>query len=87
MTDPTYELVEGPGIKCLKCGLTSFHPADVSNLYCGNCHAFHYMNLEPPLPTHCFDCGVILMGGATKHKDDCGILAIIRQHFPDWTPG
>jgi hypothetical protein len=28
-------------IRCLTCGLASFHPGDVENLYCGNCHVFH----------------------------------------------
>jgi len=29
------------GIKCLKCGLTSFNPNDIANKYCGNCAMFH----------------------------------------------
>jgi ribosomal protein L37E len=28
-------------ITCLRCGKISFNPNDVSNLYCGFCHAFH----------------------------------------------
>jgi len=28
------------GIQCLGCGLTSWNPNDVAQLYCGNCHAF-----------------------------------------------
>jgi ribosomal protein S27AE len=28
-------------IKCLKCGLTSHHPEDVRQRYCGKCHVFH----------------------------------------------
>lgn len=31
----------GPSITCLACGMTSHHPGDVENLYCGNCHVFH----------------------------------------------
>jgi hypothetical protein len=38
---PTFRLVEGPGIECLICGLTSYHPEDVSQKYCGRCHRFH----------------------------------------------
>ena len=34
------------------------------------------------MPTHCFDCGVLLMGGATQHKPGCAILALIEEHFP-----
>jgi len=43
----TYELIESPGsvggwaIRCRKCGMTSHHPEDVKNRYCGNCHEFH----------------------------------------------
>lgn len=38
----THEIVEGGrAIKCLKCGMTSWHPKDVEHLYCGNCHRFH----------------------------------------------
>jgi hypothetical protein len=33
------------------------------------------------LPTYCFDCGVVLQGGATEHKPDCVILRIIRNAF------
>jgi len=38
----TYELVkDGRAIACRICGLTSHHPGDVENLYCGNCHVYH----------------------------------------------
>ena len=39
-----YELVqrgERLGIRCGGCGLTSWHPEDVRNLYCANCKRFH----------------------------------------------
>jgi hypothetical protein len=40
--DQTYEIVEdGKAIKCLLCGLTSYHPKDVEHRYCGHCKAFH----------------------------------------------
>lgn len=29
-----------PGILCKACGLTSYHPKDVEERYCGNCHRF-----------------------------------------------
>src|ERR1700751_357244 len=28
-------------IQCLVCGYASFHPGDVENRSCGNCHVFH----------------------------------------------
>lgn len=28
-------------ITCPTCGLTSCHPEDVRNRYCGHCHRFH----------------------------------------------
>jgi hypothetical protein len=43
----TYEIVrdgepvECLAIKCLMCGMTSYHPMDVKEKYCGNCHQFH----------------------------------------------
>lgn len=40
----TFEMVEdrgSTGIKCLRCGRTSFHPQDVEHRYCGHCHEFH----------------------------------------------
>lgn len=47
-TVPTYRLYhqrrgdEDLGsIRCLVCGLTSYNPSDVENLYCGKCHLFH----------------------------------------------
>lgn len=37
-----YQILEdGRAIKCLTCGLTSHHPQDVAERYCGNCHVFH----------------------------------------------
>jgi len=37
-----YEIVEGgAAIKCLTCNLTSYHPEDVTQRYCGKCHVFH----------------------------------------------
>jgi ribosomal protein L37E len=32
---------DGKSITCLRCGLTSWHPEDVRQVYCGNCHRFH----------------------------------------------
>jgi hypothetical protein len=32
---------QGDFIRCLHCGLKSFHPDDVKNRYCGKCHVFH----------------------------------------------
>ncbi len=29
------------GIRCQTCGFTSWHPEDVRQKYCGNCHVFH----------------------------------------------
>ena len=31
------------------------------------------------LPTHCYACGVLLMGGATKHLAHCEIRRLIEQ--------
>lgn len=37
-----YHLVAGGrAILCLRCGLTSWHPRDVQERYCGCCHVFH----------------------------------------------
>lgn len=30
-----------PFITCKKCHMTSWHPKDVTEEYCGNCHEFH----------------------------------------------
>lgn len=38
----TYEIVaDGKAIKCLVCGMTSYHQADIQHRYCGWCHQFH----------------------------------------------
>lgn len=31
------------------------------------------------LPTHCYSCKVVLMGGATKHKPDCEVRQLIEE--------
>lgn len=44
MTEPgkTFLLLEdGAAIQCLLCGLTSHHPTDVEQRYCGRCHRWH----------------------------------------------
>ena len=66
-------------IDCLVCGKRSYNRNDIFNRYCGNCHQFHG---PIELPSHCWDCGVVLKGGATRHKEGCYILDLIRQHFP-----
>ncbi len=35
-----------PGIQCLRCGFTSYHPKDVTEKYCIGCHRFH----DDPVP-------------------------------------
>lgn len=40
----TYKIIKqgaSIGIKCLRCGLTSWLADDVQRKYCGNCHKFH----------------------------------------------
>jgi hypothetical protein len=37
---------------------------------------------DAALPSHCFDCGVVLMGGATEHKPECSIRKLIEENFP-----
>ena len=42
----TYEIQQGtpwgaPNIKCLRCGVRSYHPKDIRERYCAKCHAFH----------------------------------------------
>ena len=37
-------------------------------------------------PTHCYSCGVYLMGGATKHRPGCEVLRLIEQAFPPGEP-
>ena len=32
---------DGQSITCLHCRMTSYHPKDVENRYCGHCHIFH----------------------------------------------
>lgn len=33
-------------ITCPRCGMTSYHPGDVENLYCGNCHKFFFLGVK-----------------------------------------
>lgn len=32
---------DAPSITCPDCGLTSYHPGDIAERYCANCHRFH----------------------------------------------
>jgi broad specificity phosphatase PhoE len=39
---PRYAIIAGgAAIQCLTCLYISYHPQDVSQHYCGNCHRFH----------------------------------------------
>lgn len=49
----TYRIsADGRSITCRGCGFTSYHPEDVRQLYCGNCHRFHerYQAADQPPP-------------------------------------
>jgi hypothetical protein len=39
------------------------------------------MNEIPDLPTHCAWCGAYLQGGATVHRPDCWVTAMVRACF------
>ena len=36
-----------PSIRCPRCGMRSYHPHDIDQRYCGNCHAFHDEPVRP----------------------------------------
>jgi hypothetical protein len=38
------------------------------------------------LPSHCLACGVPLAGGATRHRENCAILELIRENVPGYNP-
>jgi hypothetical protein len=47
---PLYHAGErGGSFTCPACGMTSYHPDDVANSYCGNCHEFTSLG-RGPLP-------------------------------------
>lgn len=69
----TYKISpDGLSITCLKCNRTSYHPRDVSDKYCVNCHIFHDI---PDMETHrtklnfCPVCGY-KMDLASSMSDD-----------------
>ena len=35
-------------ITCPRCGMVSYHPKDIIESYCGNCHEFHDTMKETP---------------------------------------
>ena len=39
---------EQPSILCLCCGLRSWHPVDLHELYCAACHAWHDATEKAP---------------------------------------
>jgi ribosomal protein L37E len=51
MSEPTFTIDEKGGFKCITChtcGMTSFHPQDILQKYCGKCHKFHEEPKEKP---------------------------------------
>jgi ribosomal protein L37E len=41
MTGYVINLSGQPYIRCLRCGLISYHRDDIAVRYCGHCHVFH----------------------------------------------
>lgn len=33
-------MTDQPSITCPVCGMTSYHPTDIAEGYCGNCHSW-----------------------------------------------
>jgi len=47
VSEPTYTIsADGKSITCRRCGMTSYHPMDVSALFCGQCRMFHQQAIE-----------------------------------------
>ena len=74
----TYEIVDdGLGIKCLKCGKTSYDLGDLYNLWCGSCKRFHEdmaaedkpEKPEPPKP---------LPGRGPRRKEGWRAVCVVR---------
>lgn len=40
---------EQASITCPRCGKTSYHPKDIEQGYCGNCHDFTSPNVQQPI--------------------------------------
>ena len=95
-----FEIVDGidgeRGIKHKKCGLTSFHPRDVENRYCGHCHEF----LKSPDATEYEDtiicpwCGHRVNQGdlfefddGTQECESCGEAIEVSIHYAPATYG
>lgn len=54
-----------------------------AGLILGHLSRWVLWNLEQwqnaPMPSHCADCGVYLMGGATEHREGCSFKQLIDQ--------
>lgn len=60
-----YTILEEYGVKsitCHLCGMTSYNPNDVENVYCGNCHRF-----LKDLPDFCQACDTCEVGVGDTH--------------------
>jgi len=105
MSDPTYEIGKNEKgeryIKCLTCGMASYHPQDIAHLYCGKCHKFHYgpNDLDPGdyAPIHMWfgltyaswlTIPRVLMEAMPLQwqKDMVRLLNEFNEEFPRWLP-
>ena len=51
-----------PSFTCSRCHMTSYHPDDIRESYCGNCHDWTYPELVPDRPrvkSACPSCGAV----------------------------
>jgi protein-arginine kinase activator protein McsA len=55
-------------ITCPKCGMTSHHPQDVLEKYCGNCHQFHSDMLDEVDPVVMIRTQFTQSGKVEKHE-------------------
>lgn len=67
-------------ITCPKCGLTSHHPWDVAQRYCGNCHQFHasfHLEIGRELKVSELICGTVVV--LTKEGRDGAMTAWVKD--------
>lgn len=84
MATTTYALGthEGqPFIRCLHCGMRSFHGDDIRELYCGRCHRYHRRNAELRFPLG----DLLITPGAQEALTSERVQECLRRHWRgDW---
>jgi ribosomal protein L37E len=85
-----YDLIQnGTAIRCLECGIISYHQEDIAKHYCGRCNIFHdVFDASNPIRESPFEVGerIVLGGKEYEVLENNGKFGRVRGEGKVWFP-